>query len=341
MNQLSKVVVLRTVWDQQYERLRSGRLRLKDARDLPPSAVRIHSPHDPEARYSTKTTPGGEPDLEWVGTKCHLTESCDTDTPNLVTDVHTTPATDPDVSATTDVQDRLIARDLAPGEHLMDAGYPSAENFAASAERGITLIAPVVVKTDRNAQKDTFTPADFTIDWDQGQARCPAGAVSRSMRPDARGLVTFRFRVRDCRPCPLRAKCTRAIDPDKARTITIHPQPVHEARMDAHRAQQGEAGESWAKIYNLRAGVEGTVSQAVRGPDLRHSRYRGLAKAHLQNVLIGIALNITRLGAHFTAGGKNAQTDETQQPRRPRPPTRIHQLCLDHGLVKPKETAAA
>ena len=73
MNQLSKVVVLRTVWDQQYERLRSGRLRLKDARDLPPSAVRIHSPHDPEARYSTKTTPGGEPDLEWVGTKCHLT----------------------------------------------------------------------------------------------------------------------------------------------------------------------------------------------------------------------------------------------------------------------------
>jgi hypothetical protein len=114
--------------------------------------------------------------------------------------------------------------------------------------------------------------------------------------------------------------------------------------MNAHRAQQGEAGESWAKIYNLRAGIEGTISQAARGPDLRHSRYRGLAKAHVQNVLIGIAVNITRLGAHFTANGKNDQTEEsqeTQQPRRSRPPTRIHQLCLDHGLVKPQDAAAA
>jgi hypothetical protein len=28
--------------------------------------------------------------------------------------------------------------------------------------------------------------------------------------PDARDLVTFRFRVRDCRPCPLRDKCTKS-----------------------------------------------------------------------------------------------------------------------------------
>lgn len=335
MNTLPKVAVLRTVWNQQYERTRGGRPRLKDVEDLPPAAERIHSPHDPDARYSTKTTPAGEPNLEWVGTKCHLTESCDTDTPNLITDVHTTPATDPDVSATTDIQDRLIARDLAPGEHLMDAGYPSADNFAASAERSITLIAPVLVKTGRNAKKDTFTPLDFTIDWAGGQAHCPAGAVSHSMRPGARGLVTFRFRVRDCRPCPLRAQCTSAIDPNRARAITIHPQPVHEARMNAHRAQQGKAGESWAKIYHLRAGIEGTISQAVQGPDLRHSRYRGLAKAHVQNVLTGIAVNITRLGAHLTTDGPDDQAQQPEEKQRPgRPPTRIHQLCLDHGLIK-------
>ena len=319
MNQLPQVIILRTVWDQQYERTGTGLVRLKDAEALPPAAQRIHSSHDPDARYSTKGTPGSEPDQEWVGSTCHLSESCDTDTPNLITDVHTTPATDPDVTATTAIQDKLIARGLAPGEHLMDAGYPSAENFAAAAARGITLVAPVIVKTGRNATKDTFTPADFTIDWDNGQARCPAGALSRSMRPDARGLVTFRFRVRDCRPCPLRAQCTLAADPDRARTITIHPEPVHEARMNAHRAQQGE---EWAKVYNIRAGVEGTISQAVRGPDLRHSRYRGLPKTHVQNVLTGMALNITRLGAHF---------ETTDKPTRR--PTRIHQLCVDHGLT--------
>jgi hypothetical protein len=172
------------------------------------------------------------------------------------------------VTATTDIQDKLIARGLAPGQHLMDAGYPSSANFAASARRGVTLIAPVIATTGRNAKKGTFTPLDFTIDWEPRQASCPAGALSRSMRPDARGLVTFRFRARDCRPCPLRGKCTKALNPDLGRSIMIHPEPVHQARVDAPRAQHGE---DWAKIYRLRAGVESSISQAVRGPDLRHS----------------------------------------------------------------------
>ncbi len=328
MNALPKVVILRAVWDQQFDPARSGRLRLKDVEDLPPSAERIHSPYDPDARYSTKTTPGGEPDLEWAGTKCHLSETCDPDAPDLVTDVHTTTATDPDVTATTDIQDRLIGRGLAPGRHLMDAGYPSSANFAASATRGITLIAPAIAKTCRNAKNGTFTPLDSDIDWNTGQARCPAGAISRSMRPDVRGLVTFRFRVRDCRPCPLRAKCTKAANPDLGRSITVHPEPVHDARVNAHRAQQGE---DWAKIYRLRAGVEGTISQAVPGPGLRHSRYRGLAKAHVQNVLIGMALNITRLGTYFNTDDEEEQTEDRQRPCRP--PTRVHRLCRDHGLT--------
>jgi transposase len=335
MNTVPKVVILRTVWDQQFAPARGGRPRLKDAPDLPPSAERIHSPQDPDARYSTKTTPGTEPDLEWVGTKCHLSESCDPDIPDLVTDVHTTPATDPDVTATTDIQDRLISRDLAPGQHLMDAGYPSSTNFAASAARGVTLVAPVIAQTGRNAQKGTFTPLDFTIDWEHGQARCPAGALSRSMRPDVRGLVTFRFRVRDCRPCPLRAKCTKAVNPDLGHSITVHPEPVHQARVNAHQAQQGE---DWAKVYRLRAGVESTISQAVRGPGLRHSRYRGLGKVHVQNVLIGMALNITRLGAHFNTGDEEAETGDKERPCRP--PTRVHRLCRDQGLTGTTAAAA-
>jgi hypothetical protein len=93
--------------------------------------------------------------------------------------------------------------------------------------------------------------------------------------------------------------------------------------------------------YNLRSGVEGTVSQAVRGPGLRHSRYPGQARAHVQSVLTGIALAITRLAAYFTAHGKNAQADGTQQCRHRRPPTRVHQLRPGHGPVKAQDAAAA
>jgi transposase len=318
INDLPQVKLLRILWDQHYTATSTGRLRFKDAAELPPAAQRLHSPYDPDARYSTKGK-GGDDDLEWVGSKAHLSESCDADTPNLVTDVHTTPATEPDVVATTAIQDKLIARGLAPGEHLLDAGYPSADNIAASAAREITLVAPVVVQTGRNARHGTFGPGEFTIDWQAGIARCPAGQTSRSMNPDKRGLVTFAFSRRHCRPCPIRDQCTLA-DPNVPRRITIHPEPVHQARMAAHRAQDSD---QWRTTYNVRAGVEGTVSQAVRGPDLRHARYRGLTKTHVQNVITGMALNITRLGAHFLK----------PEPGLTRRPTRIHELCTAHGLA--------
>jgi transposase len=316
MNTLPEVQVLRLVWQQQYTATASGRLRLKTAEELPPSAERIHSPYDPEARYSTKDT--GDTPTRWVGSKTHLTESCDPDLPRLVTDVHTTAATEPDVVATTTIQDRLIARDLAPGEHLTDGGYPSAENIAASGQRNITLVAPVTIATGRNAQKGTFTPSDFTIDWKAGTATCPAGARSRSMRPDKRGLVAFAFSIRDCRPCPIRDQCTLA-KPDVPRRIVIHPEPIHEARMAAHAAQNSD---TWKKTYNARAGIEGTISEAVRGPNLRYSRYRGLAKAHLQNVFSAMAINIGRLGAWLDA-----------KPTTQRRPTRIHELYLTSSLA--------
>ena len=51
--------------------------------------------------------------------------------------------------------------------------------------------------------------------------------------------------------------------------------------------------------YKRRAGIEGTLSQGVCGFGLRRSRYRGLAKTHLQNVAIGAAINIDRLVKWF------------------------------------------
>ena len=47
----------------------------------------------------------------------------------------------------------------------------------------------------------------------------------------------------------------------------------------------------------LRAGIEGTLSQAVRAFGLRQARYRGLAKTRLQNIAIAAALNLDRISA--------------------------------------------
>ncbi|MFJ8437357.1 IS1182 family transposase [Kitasatospora sp. NPDC094019] len=319
MNGLRQVKVLRELWDQHFERTATGGApRYRDTGELPPSAMRVRSPHDPDARYSTKGVPGAGA-VEWTGSKVHLSESCDEDLPNLVTDVHTACATEPDVSAVTPVQDRLIARDLAPGEHLLDSGYPSGGNIGASLERGITLVAPVTVNTGRGAHNATFKPKDFHVDRQSGTARCPAGATSISMRPKKNGLIRVAFARADCRPCPVRARCTTAA-PHLGRSLEIHPEPIHTARM---RMQAEQDTPQWHAAYRARAGIEGTLSQAVRGPGLRRSRYRGLAKTHLQNVLTGMAINIRRLGTHYDTTPANPE----------RRPTRIHTLCTQHGIA--------
>ena len=55
-----------------------GAVRWRAAGDLPPCAIRIDSPHDPEARYGTKRA------TRWTGYKVHLTETCGLD-PNART----------------------------------------------------------------------------------------------------------------------------------------------------------------------------------------------------------------------------------------------------------------
>jgi transposase len=44
-----------------------------------------------------------------------------------------------------------------------------------------------------------------------------------------------------------------------------------------------------------RAGIEGTFSQGVRAFGLRHARYRGLHKTHLQQVATATAIDLARL----------------------------------------------
>ncbi|MFE3584442.1 transposase [Streptomyces vinaceus] len=66
-------------------------------------------------------------------------------------------------------------------------------------------------------------------------------------------------------------------------------------------------------------------AEALRDPSrlhahgLRHCRYRGRAKTHIQHVLTAAGTNIIRLSGHFLPG--------TTPSHPPRPATRFSQLC--------------
>ncbi|QIK10943.1 IS1182 family transposase [Streptomyces sp. ID38640] len=300
---LPEVEVLRQMWVQHFH-LAGGEVRRRDPKDRPPGAMRLVTPYDTDARGSVKR------DTMWDGYKVHFTETCEPGIPNLITNVATTVATVQDRSMTQAIHDQLAARDCLPGEHWVDAGYPTAAALvSARREHGIALHGPI--QADNSAQSSTdsgFGQDAFTIDWDNKQATCPGGKTSTtwSDRLSQRGQPVLRvtFSVSDCRPCPMRRDCINSPNTKRPRELRLRRNDEHHALHAARAEQQTDA---WKERYKVRAGVEGTMSQAAQRCGLRRSRYRGLAKTSLQHQLTGAAINLARINAHLT-GTPRART---------------------------------
>ncbi len=61
-------------------------------------------------------------------------------------------------------------------------------------------------------------------------------------------------------------------------------------------AWEREAREAFQAEYARRAGIEGTISRGTRNTRLRRTRYMGLARVHLGQILTAVGLNVLRLG---------------------------------------------
>ena len=74
--------------------------------------------------------------------------------------------------------------------------------------------------------------------------------------------------------------------------LHVRPQAAHEALQARRDAQQTP---EFRQEYAKRAGIEATLSQAVRGMGIRRARYDGLPKVQLQHVLTAVAINLVRI----------------------------------------------
>ncbi|MEU3462915.1 IS1182 family transposase [Streptomyces sp. NPDC006733] len=304
---LEAVQVLRQVLVQTYCRRieAKGRevivKRDADEQGVPPGRRRLASPYDTGARWAAK---GDQ--LFWCGYKIHMTESChapaEAGAParvNLITDVATTDATVPDVKATAGIQRRLTDAGLAPGEHYLDSGYPSAALVTAAAKEGIAMVTPLLADHSPQAKADQgFAKNAFRIDWKARQARCPQGRTSTGWFPvTQRGqpAIVVEFDRWDCRACPSQTQCTTAAR--GFRTLTLRPREIHETAATARAEPQTG---TWRAKYALRAGIEGTINQALDVTGIRRARYRGLPKVRLQHAFSATALNVVRLDAYWS-----------------------------------------
>ncbi len=130
------VETLRKVWIQNFMII-EDKVEWRGNDNLPPSALRISSPYDTEARYACKRS------TSWVGYKVHLTERCDDETPHIITNVETEESVTNDNHTLPKIHRNLDQSELLPITHLVDGGYIEAQNLVESRNQyGVDLIGP-------------------------------------------------------------------------------------------------------------------------------------------------------------------------------------------------------
>ena len=275
------------------------RVRWKSKKELPRAEAGIESPYDIDARFRSRSG------VNWVGYVVHFSETCDDDQCHLITNVETTDASVHEAQRAEAIHQSLADKKLSPSEHFVDSAYVSAEILVNAQKQQIEMVGPTRQNASWQSKTEgAYDETQFDIDWSAETVTCPEGKQSKTwktfVKDGDRTYVQARFNKQDCLNCPAIELCTRGTH----RIVAFLPQAQYEALATARKVHSSPEGKD---RYKRRAGIEGTLSQGVRGFGLRRSRYRGLAKTHLQNMAISAAMNIDRL-VNWLNGTPTAKT---------------------------------
>jgi len=255
---------------------------------------RVQNPHDPEATYSAKGQ--GKKKKEHVGYKVQVAETvCEVDlvagepTRNFIAGIATHPAYESDQAGAVKMEAEQAAMGLdKPPVQYVDAAYVSAQKLVQAQAEGREIIGPALPGPQVEGR---FTAAEFQVNVEERQAICPAGKANTQcsrLVEESTGKVSYRFEFStQCHDCGLRAQCLGKEQRHRSLVVGEYHTVLQTRRQD----QQTPAFKQRMKHRNA---IEGTQSELVRAHGLRRARYRGLAKAKLQNYFIGAACNVKR-----------------------------------------------
>jgi hypothetical protein len=264
----------------------------KDKKQL--ASNRVQNPHDPQATYAVKGQ--GQKKKEHVGYKVQVAETvCEADltagepTRNFITGIVTHPAYESDQAGALKMEAEQAAMGLdKPPVQYVDAAYVSAQKLVQAQADGREIIGPALPGPQKDGR---FTAAEFQVNVEERQAICPAGKASPQcsrLVEESTGKVSYRFEFStQCHNCPRRAHCVGKGQGHRSLVVGEY----HTVLQARRQEQQTPAFQHRMKHRNA---IEGTQSELVRAHGLRRARYRGLAKAKLQNYFIGAACNIKR-----------------------------------------------
>jgi transposase len=284
-----KTDVFKRVFEEQYT--------IQEDEVLPRKALAksIQNPHDPDASFRLK-----QAGKKWVGYSVQVAETVPKKGTGFITAMATQTAVGSDEAGMVQVLGEQKAMGFEkPKELYVDAAYISANALEEASDESRELIGPAVHARKSPQGKSV---EDFKIDNATGQAICPAGEKNTQLskiRDRTHGVLEYRYEWSwKCRACKLKNNClTKG---QSHRTVRVNSNFMY---LQARRALMKT--KMFRRKMRKRAGIEGTISEIVRGYGARRARYRGLAKMRLQNYFVGAACNVNRWLRRFIGQENN------------------------------------
>ena len=250
-----------------------------------PKGASLQSPYDPDAAYGHKGS----------GYHVQITETCNNDGPEILTDYDVAPANEPDWGKTDDALDRLNAAGRLPERFFADAGYPTGNSLLYAESMGTELIAPV---TRARVPADAIGREEFTFDDITGDVvACPTGhaPLRHGLRSSINETGPTRHAFFDgnkCRSCPLLGRClVRPPNNGKKGSFHLELLPRLRARDESFARQQQVA---WKETYKIRSGIEATNSELKRVHGLGRLRVRRMPQVRFAVACKLTACNVKR-----------------------------------------------
>jgi hypothetical protein len=136
----------------------------------------------------------------------------------------------------------------------------------------------------------TYGPEAFELSADGEALRCPGGQTTRTHHRSPHGNgERFRFRLTQCRGCPLRPECQS----ERARIGRVVTKSDYEAQYEAARRRAESAAYRQVRREHMR--VERRLADVIRNHGGRRVRYRGLVRVKVQYVVAALAANAKRM----------------------------------------------
>jgi len=262
----------------------------------------LQSPYDPDASCGHKGP----------GYSAHITETCNNDRTEIITDYEVHGAARSDIGKTLSVIARLDAAGHKPDTLFADGGYPSVPSTLKVKEQGIEFISPV----NRARLADDIIGRDrFRFNSEGIVTACPMGhkpvdhPILSAHNTTDRSLHAV-FKGHTCRSCTMLDQCpvrapnhrTKGCGPrETTGDFRLEISPELRLRDDMYAHQQTT---EWKDRYRIRSGIEATHSELKRAHGMGRLRVRRLAKVCFIVACKVIACNIKRWAKAFLTLGR-------------------------------------